>query len=159
MCIYQIAHNRAIRHCHLSHPMPLALLITKTSDQTRQRRHTLSTCTILTGALSSLCSPTLFPCYSRSIFNRLSGLAGTEPTLSFLHFFSLSTQVSPVSHMASTTILRFFALLRLSSAPPRSYPRSRSRYPRSRSHLRYCPRFRSRFLCVCVCVCVFHKLQ
>ena len=28
--------------------------------------------------------------------------------------------------------------------PPRSYPRSCSRYPRPRSHLRYCPRFRPR---------------
>ena len=33
-------------------------------------------------------------------------------------FFPLSTQVSPVSHVASTTLVRFLALLRLSSALP-----------------------------------------
>ena len=62
--IYKIAHNRAIWPCHPSHSTPLVLalprdinvlrdqlsmiLITKPSDQTRQRGHTLSTCTVLT---------------------------------------------------------------------------------------------------------------
>ena len=49
---------------------------------------------------------------------RLSGLATTGPTLSFVRFFLFLTQVSPVSHMASTTLVRFLARLRLSSALP-----------------------------------------
>ena len=56
MSIYEIAHNRAIRPCHLSRSIPLAwilprgsmVLVTKTSDRARQRVLTLSTCTILT---------------------------------------------------------------------------------------------------------------
>ena len=49
------------------------------------------------------------------LFSRLSGLAATGPTLSFLRFPLFSpTQVSPVSHMASTTLVRFLPLLRLS---------------------------------------------
>ena len=39
-------------------------------------------------------------------------------SISCLRFFPLSTQVSPVSHRASTTLVRFLALLRLSSALP-----------------------------------------
>ena len=67
--IYQIAHNRAIRLCHPRHSMPLALtlkrggsiiLITQTSDQTRQRGHTLSTFTVLTYILGTLCPPPYF---------------------------------------------------------------------------------------------------
>ena len=51
------------------------------------------------------------------LFFRLSGSAATEQALSWLHLFR-STQVSPISHIASTIILRFLALLRLSSALP-----------------------------------------
>ena len=55
VCIYSIAHNRAIRPCHPieSHFIPLkggsTILLTKTSinDHTRQRGHILSTCTVL----------------------------------------------------------------------------------------------------------------
>ena len=58
-------------------------------------------------------------------------------------FFSLSSQISSVSHIASTALVRFFVLLRLSSdLPPRTRPRSRPRsHPLHRSHLRYCSRF------------------
>ena len=48
--------------------------------------------------------PPLLPCHS-ILFSRLSGLAATEPTLScLLYVFFLSTQVPPVSHMASTSL-------------------------------------------------------
>ena len=74
----------------------MTILITKTSDQTRQRGPTLSTCKILEPRVP--CAPP----YPSLLLSRLSELAATGPTLSFLHFF-LSTQVSPVSHLASAT--------------------------------------------------------
>ena len=61
----------------------------------------------------------MLPPRASLLFSRLSGLAATGPTLPF-HVFPLSTQVSPVSHMASTSYVRFLALLRLSFALPDS---------------------------------------
>ena len=88
--------------------------------------------------------PLLLPCYS--LFNRLSGFVCKYWTNPFSStFFTLSTQVSPVSHIYG--VYNYFAISCASSPlfrPPRSYPRTRSRYPRPRSHLRYCPRFRPR---------------
>ena len=151
------------------------ILITETSDQKRQRGHTLSTCTILTQALSTLC----FPPASLILF-RLSGLVATGPTLYFLHYFLFS----PKSPSFPTWRLQLFCVfLRFfSSLPPSpilsSFP---SRYPRSPfpSPL-LCPRFRPRsrsralsypvfvyrppppfsslcvrvYVCVCLCVCM-----
>ena len=49
------------------------------------------------------------------LFSRLFGLAATKPTLSCLRSFSF---LSSLSDIASTTLVRFLALLRLSSALP-----------------------------------------
>ena len=84
--------------------------ITKVSDQTRQRVHTLSNGTVVTQALGTLCFPTFSLLFSRSPGWQLLN----QPFLLFV--FYLSTQVSPVSHIASTIILYFHAVLRLSSA-------------------------------------------
>ena len=60
-----------------------------------------------------LCFP---PPTSSLLFSSLSGLAATELTFSFVYLFSLSTQVSLVSHMTSSTLLvGFLALLRIYS--------------------------------------------
>ena len=98
-------HRNLIRPCHPSHSMPPALilpqcikgsmiLITKTSR--RDRGDTLALCFLVTLEIIWVGSYWANPLFST--------------------FFPLSTQVSPVSHSASTTILRFFALIRLSSA-------------------------------------------
>ena len=89
------------------------ILVTKTSDQTRQWGHTLSTCTNLTWALSTLCSP---PCFLVDPQVIRVGSYWTNPF--FSTFFSLSTHVSPVSRTASTAILRFLALF----CPPSALP-------------------------------------
>ena len=89
------------------------ILLTKTSDQTRQRGHTLSTRTVRTYALGTLCPPPLLACYS---LHYLGWQLLDQPFLFYI--FLRPTQVSPVSHMASTTLVRFLALLRLSSALP-----------------------------------------
>ena len=73
--------------------------------------------------------PPLLPCYSLDYLGWL--FSSFHPSLARLphgvyNYFAVSCASSP--------------LLR----PPRSYPRSRSRYPRPRSHLRHCPRFRPR---------------
>ena len=103
------------------------ILVTKTSDQAQQRGHNLSSCAILTWALSTLCSPS-----ASLLLSRLSGLAATEPTLSFLFFF-LSPPVSPPFPALRLQLfcgfLRFFA-----SLPPSP-------------------------MCVWVWVCVFIKLH
>ena len=57
--------------------------------------------------------PPLLHCYS---LDYLGWQLLDHPFFSI--FFRLSTRVSPVSHMASTTILRFLALFRLSSTFP-----------------------------------------
>ena len=112
------------------------VLITKTSDQTRQREHTLSTCTVHTYALGALCPP------SASLrFSRLSEFAATESTLSCLRFprcvciyynsCAFSCNSSPLFHP--------------SQSRPRSRSRSRSHsHLRSRFHVRYSSRFRPR---------------
>ena len=126
MCIYQIiAHNRAIRPFHPSHSMPLALILPR-GDQRYElrkpliRRDSGDTLNSLYLLYSSSLSPEnlVLPPPASLLLSRLSGLAATEPTLYFLHFFSLSTRVSPVSRTTSTTILRFLALFRLSCALP-----------------------------------------
>ena len=97
----------------------ILVLITKTSDQTRQRGGRslyLYSSQLSPGHLVLL---PLLPCHSL-LFSRLSELAAmilNQPFLIYV-FSTLSTQVSPVSHMASTTLVRFLALLRLSSAFP-----------------------------------------
>ena len=104
------------------------ILLTKTSAQARQRGHTLSSCTILTWALSTLSSPP-----ASLLLSRLSGLAATEPTLSFLHF-SLFPPVSPPFSARRLQLLcdflRFFVSLPPSpilfsfpfSLPPSPFP-------------------------------------
>ena len=68
------------------------ILITKACGQTRQRRHTLSTCTILTQVLGTVCPP---PPVSL-LFSRLSGLAASGPNLSFLHDFLFPPKSPPL---------------------------------------------------------------
>ena len=65
------------------------ILFTKISDPTRQRGHTLLTCTVLTQVLGILCSP------ASLLFSRLSVLAATKPTLSCLRFFLFSPKSLP----------------------------------------------------------------
>ena len=84
--------------------------ITKTSGRTRQRGLSL---------LVWFSLKPWVPCASflaSSLFSRISGSAAAEPTL--VNVFSLSTQVPLVSRIASTTLMRFFALLRPSFAFP-----------------------------------------
>ena len=125
MCIYEIGHNRAIRPCHPCHSMPpLALflprgksmiLITKTSDQTRQRRHTLRV-QFLLERWGYLMPSSPLPFFSIDSIDSLHSLhsldlvgrhLSTELILFLPTFFSCSAQVSPVSHIASKTILGF----------------------------------------------------
>ena len=74
---------------------------------------------VLTWALSVvlyLVLPSLLPLNSIQLsIKRLSRSAATEPILSCLTFFH-SAQVSPVSHITSTTPVGFLALLRLPCA-------------------------------------------
>ena len=97
------------------------ILITKTSDQMRQREHTLSTCTILIRALSTLCSPPLHPCYSLDypgwqlldqpfLFYICSSFHPSLPRFphGVYNYFAVSCAFSPLFR------------------PPRSCPRSRS---------------------------------
>ena len=86
----------------------------------------------------------MLPPLASLLFSRLSGLAATEPTLSCLRFFSHFTQVSPVSHMASTTLVRFLAFLPLSSTLPD---------PVLVPVPIHVPISATASLCVCVCVC------
>ena len=116
------------------------IIITKTSDQTRQTEHSFSTCTILTQALGTLCSPPLLPCYSLEylvcqlldqpfIFYMFPSFHSSLPR--FPHGVYRSCAVS----CASSPLFR----------PPRSYPRVRFRYhPCPRSHLHHYSRFRLR---------------
>ena len=62
--------------------------------------------------------PCLLPCYSLDYLGRQQ-----RKHFFFVYVFSLSAQVFPVSQIASTTSLRFLALLRLSSALPNPVPR------------------------------------
>ena len=110
------------------------ILVTKTSDQTRQRGHTLSTCTNLTRARSTLCSPPLLPCCS---LGYPSWQLLNQPFLFYIFFaFHLCLPGFPCG------VYSYFAVSCAFSPPfrpPQSY--SRSRYRRPRSHLRYSPRF------------------
>ena len=129
------------------------ILVTKTSDQTRQRGHTLSTCTNLTWALSTLCSPPLLPYCSL-------GYPGWQ-LLNQPFLFYIFLAFHPCLPRFPHGVYSYFAVSCAFSPPvrpPQSY--SRSRYRRPRSHLRYSPRFRPRshpvFVygsCVYVCVC------
>ena len=96
VCMYifiklHIITNRAIRPCHPSHSMPLALILPR-GDQwyllrkplvRRDRGDTLS---LLVQFLLEPWVPCAPPPASL-LLSRLSGLAATEPTLSFLHYF------------------------------------------------------------------------
>ena len=129
VCIYEIAHKRAIRPCHPTRYMPLSLVLprggsmiltSKTSDQTRQRGHTLSTCKVLTQALSTvlyLMLPSLLPCYCNSIFSLLSlsgSAATTKPTLYCLRFFGFP----PKSWRQGACVFPWSAFFLLLPPPP-----------------------------------------
>ena len=90
------------------------------------------------------CAPP--PCFLAVLFSRLSGLAATEPTLSYLRFFNSfhpSLPRSPRGVYNSCAVS-------CASAPLFRPPRS---HPRPRSHLRHCSRFRP-YMCVYVCTCL-----
>ena len=128
-------------HSHRSSQGGSVILVTKTSDQTRQRGHTLSTYTNLTCPL--------LPCYSLDN----PGWQLLNQPFSFYIFFAFHPCLPRFPH----GVYNYFAVSCAFSplfGPPQSY--SRSRYRRPRSHLRYSPRFRlrSRPVCVRVCVCV-----
>ena len=89
------------------------IVITKTSDQRRQGGCTPSTCIILTSVFGTLCSPPRFLDILQIIW---VGRYSTKPFLVYVIF--LSTQVSPVSHITSTTLVRILAFLQ----PPLSIP-------------------------------------
>ena len=87
------------------------ILLTKTSDQTRQKRHTLSTCTIITQTLGTLCSPPLIPCYS---LDYLSWQLLDQPFIFYI-FSSFHPSLPLFPHVVynSWGVLCFFA-----SPPP-----------------------------------------
>ena len=99
------------------------------------------------------------------LLSRLSGLAATGPTLSFLHVFLFPTK--PSLPRFPHGICNYFAFFCASSPlfrSPRSSPRSRSRYPRPHYHLRYIvlvsvpvsvPVPTRCSCCVRVCVCAY----
>ena len=97
------------------------ILVTKTSDQARQRGHTLSTCTILTCALSTLCSPPLLLCCS---LDYLGWQLLNHPFLFYI-FFSFHPCLPRFPHGVYTYFAVFCAISPL-FRPPRSYSRSRS---------------------------------
>ena len=121
VCIYQITHDRAIRPCHLSHSMPLALILPRVDQlyllrKPLIRRDKGDTLYLLYSSyLSSECfvPPAQLTCSS---LNYMGRQLLYQPFLIYL--FSLSGQVSPVSRIASTTPEGFSALLHLSSALP-----------------------------------------
>ena len=116
------------------------ILTMKISEQTRQRGHTLSTCTVLTQALDNLYSPPLVPCCS---LDYQGWQLLNQPFLVYV-FSSFDRSLPRFRHdvynscavsCASSPLFR----------PPRSHLRSRPRsYPRPRSYLNYCSRFRPR---------------
>ena len=69
------------------------IIVTETSDQTRQRGHTLSTCTILTCALSTLCSPICKRMYVCVYVYLLNCTSPRNPALSFESFYA--TRIDP----------------------------------------------------------------
>ena len=122
ICTCLIARDRAIRPCNLRNSIVLIsfsqggsmIINTKTSNQTRQKGHSLYLFTVLTLALSPLLHCASLP--PSWLFYKLSGSVATEPTLSCLNLFYLSAYVSPVPRLASTTPQGFVALLHSSSA-------------------------------------------
>ena len=85
------------------------ILVKKISDQTRQRGHTLSTFTVFSWALGTLCPPP-----ASLLFSRLSGLAATGPTLFCLRFSLVPLISSPFPTWRLQLLcgfLRFFVSL------------------------------------------------
>ena len=84
--------------------------------------------------------PPLLPCYSLDYLGRQ---LLNQPFIFYI-FFAFHPSLPRFPH----GVYNYFAVSCAFSPlfhPPRSYPPSCSRYPRPRSHLRYCPRFRPRF--------------
>ena len=100
---------RVLTYGHLPGPL----------NKTRQRGHTLSTCTVLTQALCTSCPPP-----SPVLFSRLSGLAGSGPILSFLRFFSFHLSLPRFPHGAYNSCAVSCASSP-SPRPSRSFSRSR----------------------------------
>ena len=131
------------------------LFVAETSDQTVTKgTHYLYLYTFSLRSPDYLALPSLLPWYS---LNNLGRKLLNQQL--FSTFFPISAQVSPVSHIASATLVFFFALIRLSSALPAPFTlwrilelssspfplhyRSLSRLQsRPCSCLRYCSRFR-----------------
>ena len=114
------------------------ILITKTSDQTRQR-DTLSLFVQFYLSPEYLVLPPLLPCY---FLDYLGWQLLDQPFLFYI-FSSFHPSLSHFPH----GVYNYFAVF-CDSSPLfrslRSCLRSRPHYPRSRSHLRYCPCFRPR---------------
>ena len=127
--IHLIVHNRAIRPCHPSHSMPLALILPR-----GRQLHLLRKCLIRRdkGDTLSPWVPCAFPPASL-LFSRLYGLATTELTLVFVFFFSFHPSLPRFPHRVYTSCAACCASSPL-FRPPRSRPRSRS-HPSPRSHL------------------------
>ena len=122
LCVYYLLNCKQPRNPALS-SIPLALILARgdqlyVSRKPLNRRDKGDTLSLLVQLLLQPWVPCINPPASL-LFSRLSGLlAATGPTFSFQTFFPLSIQVSPFYHMASTALVRFLALLRLSSALP-----------------------------------------
>ena len=120
MCVN--VHNRAIRLCHPSHSIPLALILPR-GDQWYLLRKPLirrdkgDTLSLLVQFLFKPWVPRAPPPASL-LLSRLSGLAAAGPTLSFLHIFLFPPKSPPFPTWRLQLFWRVFALLRLSSAPP-----------------------------------------
>ena len=144
--MHYIAHNRAIRPCHPSHSVPLALILPR-GDQ----RYFLQKLLIRRDKGKTL--------YLLGLSALKSWVPCASPPASFLLSMGRQLLNQPfLVYVFSTfypNLLRFphrvynFCAVSCASAPllccPRSRPRSRLRsYPRPRTHLRYCSRFRPR---------------
>ena len=113
------------------------ILVTKISDQTRQRGHTLSTCTKPYLGPEHLVLPPLFPCCSL-------GYPGWQ-LLNQPFIFYISFPFHPCLPCFPHGVYSYFAVSCAFSPPFRpSQSYSRPRYRRRRSHLHYSPRFRPR---------------
>ena len=110
------------------------ILVTKTSDQTQQRGHTLSTLYKSYLSPEHLVLPPLLPCCSL-------GYPGWQ-LLNQPFLFYIFSAFHPCLPRFPHGVYSYFAVSCAFSPPfrpPQSY--SRSRYRRPRSHLRYSPRF------------------
>ena len=127
VCVYYIVHSHAIRPCHPSRYFLLAWVLPRRDLWYLLRKALIRRNSRGILSLQFLLKPSAL-CASLSVsllFSRYSRSSPTGPNLS-CPLFSPAAQVSPVSHMASMTLLGFPALLPPSSALSNLAPRFQS---------------------------------